>query len=139
MAENISHMARRSPKASLTGRLINAIREGFPSDRLDKMAETLSVDRIVLLGILGVSQRTLQRKQRSSDRLSPSASDRLSRVDRIYTLATEVLGAEDKAIQWLKRSNRALGNQPPLQLLDTDAGTQRVERELRQIQHGFVY
>jgi hypothetical protein len=27
----------------------------------------------------------------------------------------------------------------PLTLLDTDAGAQQVERELRQIQHGFVY
>jgi putative toxin-antitoxin system antitoxin component (TIGR02293 family) len=133
-------MAHRSPTSSLPpGPLIAAVREGFPSDRLDKMAETLSVDRIVLLGILGVSQRTLQRKHRASDRLSPSASDRLSRVDRIFALAAEVLGAKDKAIQWLKRSSRALGNEVPLQLLDTDAGTQRVERELRQIQHGFVY
>jgi hypothetical protein len=32
-----------------------------------------------------------------------------------------------------------LGNELPLRLLDTDAGTQQVERELRQIQHGFAY
>jgi uncharacterized protein (DUF2384 family) len=39
----------------------------------------------------------------------------------------------------MKRPSRALANELPLELLDTDAGTQRVEQELRQIQFGFVY
>lgn len=119
--------------------MIEAVRKGFPTERLDKMAQALSVDRAVLLGILGISERTIQRKHRSSDRLSPGASDRLSRVDRIFSLATEVFGSRQKATEWLKRSSRALGNEVPLELLDTDTGSQRVERELRQIQHGFVY
>lgn len=120
-------------------RLIEAVREGLPTARLDKMAQSLAVERSVLLHILGISARTVQRKNRSAVRLSPAASDRLSRMDRILILATEVFGAKEKAVEWLKRSSRALGNQQPIQLLDTDAGTQRVERELRQIQHGFVY
>jgi putative toxin-antitoxin system antitoxin component (TIGR02293 family) len=103
------------------------------------MAQALSVERAVLLRILGVSQRTIQRKQVHSGRLSPAASDRLSRIDRIYTLAVDVFGDSEKAVQWLKRTSRALANETPLNLLDTDAGTQRVERELRQIQYGFVF
>ncbi|HEV2445335.1 MAG TPA: MbcA/ParS/Xre antitoxin family protein [Candidatus Sulfopaludibacter sp.] len=59
--------------------------------------------------------------------------------DRIYALAVEVFGDGGKATEWLKRPSRALGMEVPLRLLDTDAGTERVERELRQIQHGFVY
>jgi putative toxin-antitoxin system antitoxin component (TIGR02293 family) len=88
---------------------------------------------------LGVSQRTIERKQALSERLSPVVSDRLSRIDRIYTLAIEVFGDSQKAARWLKRPSRALTNQLPLKLLDTDAGTQQVERELRQIQYGFVF
>ena len=103
------------------------------------MADLLAVDRAVLLGVLGISERTLQRKRARAARLSPAASDRLARIDRIYSLASEVLGDGQKAALWLKRPSRALGQEPPLQLLDTDAGAQRVERELRQIQFGFVY
>jgi putative toxin-antitoxin system antitoxin component (TIGR02293 family) len=132
MADNVRQMAYREP-------VIQAIRKGLPTGRLDKMAQALSVDRGVLVGILGISERTLQRKHRSSDRLSPSASDRLSRMDRIVSLATEVFGNQDKAAQWLIRPSRTLANEVPLQLLDTDAGTQQVERELRGIQYGFVY
>ncbi len=120
-------------------RVIEAVREGLPTSKLDKMAQSLAVERNILLGILGISARTVQRKNRSAVRLSPAASDRLSRMDRILILATEVFGTREKAVEWLKRSSRALGNQQPIQLLDTDAGTQCVERELRQIEHAFVY
>jgi putative toxin-antitoxin system antitoxin component (TIGR02293 family) len=122
-----------------TTQVIGAVRKGLPLGRLTQMAQALSVDRAVLLRILGVSQRTMQRKQVHSDRLTPAASDRLSRIDRIYSLAVAVFGDGEKAAQWLKRPSRALANETPLKLLDTDAGTQRVERELHQIQYGFVY
>jgi putative toxin-antitoxin system antitoxin component (TIGR02293 family) len=118
---------------------INNVRKGFPAARLDKTARILAVDRAILLRVLGVSDRTLQRKHLASARLSPAASDRLSRIERIYTLALDVFGDKQKAILWLKRPSRALGNELPLKFLDTDAGTQRVERELREIQYGFVY
>lgn len=103
------------------------------------MAHVLGVDRTLLLRILGVSERTLQRKLHHAERLSPVASDRLSRIERIYTLAVEVFGDGHKAAAWLKRPSRALAGEAPLKLLDTDAGSQQVERELRQIQYGFVY
>jgi len=118
---------------------IHLVRKGLPAGRLDEMAQVLDVDRAFLLRIVGVSERTLQRKQVHAARLSPAASDRLSRIDRIYGLAAEVFGSGEKAAQWLKRPSRALAKELPLRLLDTDAGTQQVERELRQIQYGFVY
>ena len=122
-----------------TSQRIGAVRKGLPAGRLNRIAKLLGVDRALLLKILGISERTLQRKQVLSARLSPAASDRLSRIDRLYTLAVEVFGDAKKAADWLKRPSRALGKELPLRLLDTDAGAQQVERELRQIQHGFVY
>lgn len=136
----MAHTNRQMAREHVTtpSRVIEVVRKGLPTARLDEMAQSLAVERTVLLGILGISARTVQRKNRSAVRLSPAASDRLSRMDRILILATEVFGAKEKAVEWLKRISRALGNQQPIQLLDTDAGTQYVERELRQIQHGFV-
>jgi len=112
---------------------------GFPAESLDLMVEHLKIDRLVLLRILGISGRTVQRKHQLAERLSPSASDRLARIGRIFELAVEVLGNEDKAAEWLKRPSRPLGNEAPIELLDTDAGTQQVERELRQIEYSFAY
>jgi putative toxin-antitoxin system antitoxin component (TIGR02293 family) len=118
---------------------IESVRHGISVSNLDRMIQTLGIDREMLLDILGISNRTLQRKFRANDRLSPLASDRLSRVDRIYQLAVSVFGDEKKAAEWLKRPSRALNNELPIKLLDTDAGTQQVEQELRQIEYGFVF
>jgi putative toxin-antitoxin system antitoxin component (TIGR02293 family) len=122
-----------------TASRIGAVRKGLPVGRLDQMAQLLAVDRVLLLDVLGISERTLQRKHLLSARLSPAVSDRLARIGRIYALAVEVFGDSGKAAEWLKRPSRALGKELPLTLLDTDAGAQQVERELRHIEHGFVY
>jgi len=118
---------------------IGAVRKGLPAGRLNEIVRLLAVDRVLLLHVLGISERTLQRKHVLSARLSPAVSDRLARIGRIHALAVEVFGDSGKAAEWLKRPSRALGKELPLTLLDTDAGAQQVERELRQIQHGFVY
>ncbi len=103
------------------------------------MAVRLKVDRLALVAVLGISERTAQRKHRHEELLSPSASDRLARIERIFNLAASVLGSEEKAAEWLKRPSRPLGNEKPLELLDTDLGAQEVERELRQIEYSFAY
>lgn len=141
MADNNGQMAQQKTlrPQSASRDAIETIRKGFPAARLHQMTQELSVDRPEFLALLGLSERTLQRKTQVAARLSPMVSDRLARVDRILSLATEVLGSRKKAVLWLKRPSRALDSQMPLQLLDTDAGTQRVERELRQIEYGFVF
>ncbi len=118
---------------------ITGIRNGLPVTTLDFLSDALGIDRTALLDILGVSERTVQRKESAASLLSPAASDRLSRIERIFNLAGEIFGDTAMAATWLKRPSRALGNEVPLRLLDTDMGTQFVERELRQIQFGFVF
>ena len=141
MADNNWQMAQQEtllPEGTSSS-VIETVRKGFPATRLEQMAQQLSVERPMVLALLGLSERTLQRKTQTDARLSPAVSDRLARMDRIIALATDVFGGKGKAVQWLKRPNRALGTEMPLHLLDTDAGTQRVERELYQIQYSFVY
>ena len=141
MADNTRQMAQQEtllPEGTSSA-VIETVRKGFPAARLEQMAQQLSVERPMVLALLGLSERTLQRKTRTDARLSPAVSDRLARMDRIIALATDVFGGKGKAVQWLKRPNRALGTEMPLYLLDTDAGTQRVERELYKIRYSFVY
>ncbi|MDE2052797.1 MAG: DUF2384 domain-containing protein [Gammaproteobacteria bacterium] len=104
---------------------------------LDHLAQLLRVERPELARVLGVSLRTLQRKSGENERLGPAASDRLARVRRILDLATDVLGEQAKGAHWLSSKSRALGGEVPLQMLDTDMGTQRVQQELHQIEFGF--
>ena len=56
-------------------RAIAAVRKGLPAGTLNDIAQLLAVDRALLLRVLGISERTLQRKRALSARLSPAASD----------------------------------------------------------------
>jgi putative toxin-antitoxin system antitoxin component (TIGR02293 family) len=116
---------------------ISQVREGLPVSELSKLATELVISRDQLASILGITLRTLQRKAEDNERLGTAASDRLARVQRIYELAIHVLGDRDKASRWMTVVSRPLGGELPLQLLDTDVGTQRVEQELYQIKYGM--
>jgi len=128
--------ARTAAKSALSKRIAE-VRKGLPLAELDRMAELLRIDRAQLASILDTSLRTLQRKAEADARLRPGASDRLARIKRIHELATHVLGERDKASRWLTTASRGLGGEIPLQMLDTDIGTQRVQQELREIEYGM--
>ena len=54
----------------------------------------------------------------------------------ILGAALDVFENVETARNWLKKSNRALAGKTPLELLDTDAGTQQVDQLLNKIEHG---
>src|SRR5262245_13287062 len=111
---------------SAVSRRISEVRAGLPLLELDQMATTLGVDRARLATLLDTPLRTLERKMETDGRLGAAASHRLARTKRIHELATHVLGAGDKASRWLTSASRGLGGEVPLEMLDTDIGTQRV-------------
>jgi putative toxin-antitoxin system antitoxin component (TIGR02293 family) len=118
--------------------LIEAVRAGLPAAALDSVVEDFAG------GVGGPgeiyravgSTRTLQRKRSDGARLSPHESDRLARVARLMVRAEEALGDRDKARRWFSQPNRALGNERPIALLDSDTGALSVERVLGRIEHG---
>jgi putative toxin-antitoxin system antitoxin component (TIGR02293 family) len=68
----------------------------------------------------------------------PEESDRVLRVARVSAQAAATLGSEEKAAQWLRRPNRALRNQTPLSLIDSDIRIRQVEEVLGRIEHGNI-
>jgi Antitoxin Xre/MbcA/ParS C-terminal toxin-binding domain len=52
--------------------------------------------------------------------------------------ALEVFGSSDRAIQWMREENPALGNQPPIRAIQTEAGRKAVEDVLGRIEHGVI-
>jgi putative toxin-antitoxin system antitoxin component (TIGR02293 family) len=88
-----------------------------------------------ILKLMQLSVRTYQRRKKDRKPLDPVESDRLYRLAKIQSKAVEVFQDKEVAVDWLKRPNRALGD-IPLQLLDTEAGADMVERVLTRIEHG---
>ncbi len=101
------------------------------------LAEELSVERSRLAKVVGISERTLSRRLVGRERLSAGESDRMVRLARILAMAGDVLGSSKKASLWLKSENRALHDERPLDLLDTDTGARAVETVLGRIAYGL--
>ena len=116
--------------------LARLIREGLPATSLPALAEKLNLANTVLSRKLGIPQRTLTRRLSQESRLTAAESDRTVRLARVYAHAVEMMGDEEKAVEWLRTPNRALGGERPLDQLDTDIGARAVEDVLGRIAYG---
>lgn len=114
-----------------------AIRDGFPQRVVDGLMEAAHLSVKEVAAALDLSSRSLQRRRRQG-RLARFESDRIYRLARIVALAKASLGSRETAARWLKRPNRALGGQAPLDVLDTEIGARSVENVLGRIAYGGV-
>ena len=117
--------------------LREAIREGFRPAVLDQLMKASGLTLNELASALDLSPRSLQRRRRTG-RLAGYESDRLYRLARIAALADEFLGGRQRAIEWLKRPNRALGGIAPIEAIDTEPGARQVENILGRIGYGGI-
>jgi putative toxin-antitoxin system antitoxin component (TIGR02293 family) len=112
-----------------------AVRDGLPFAALEALIQRLELTLREAAAVLRIPERTIARRK-SDKKLLPEESDRVVRLARVFAHASEVFEKERDAAGWFKDPNRALGGQRPLDLLDTDAGVQRVDALLTRIQHG---
>jgi putative toxin-antitoxin system antitoxin component (TIGR02293 family) len=113
------------------------IKKGLPYRSLESVRERLQLSVPEAVSMLHMPARTLARRKQTR-KLDADESDRLYRIARVAAQAFAVFGAEDKASTWLRRPNRALSGELPIDLLDTDVGARQIEDILGRIEHGVV-
>jgi putative toxin-antitoxin system antitoxin component (TIGR02293 family) len=116
--------------------LAELVREGLPATSVTVLAGRLDIGSTMLSEKLGIPLRTLSRRLSLRSRLTSTESDRMVRLARVFATAVEMIGEEDKAVEWLQTPNRALGGKKPLDELDTDVGAREVEDLLGRIAYG---
>lgn len=117
--------------------LRDRIKGGLPYHSFDVLRERLQLSLPEAAAVLNVPLRTLARRK-IEKKLAADESDRLYRLARVAAHAVDVLGSEPQAAAWLRRSNRALGGESPLEVLDTDIGARQVEDVLGRLEHGLI-
>ena len=136
MVNELNAVLRQLGGASVLGRRVrtdvdlqSAIRAGFPQPVVEKVMHAMGLNLTELARSLDLSPRSLHRR-RSQERLARHESDKLYRLARIAALAKHSLGDEDAALRWMRRANRALGGQAPIECVDTEPGARAVENVL---------
>ncbi len=87
------------------------------------LAAKIHLGNSVLSRRLVIPERTLTRRLSQGSLLTSAESDRTVRMARLCAHAIEMIGDQNKAIEWLGTPNRALDGERPLDQLDTDAGS----------------
>lgn len=119
-----------------TGALIAALKEGLPADRVETLKEAVDVPATQLIDLLGIPSSTLARR-RQAGRLGKDESERAYRIAHLVARTAEVFGSLERARQWLKKPQVALGGATPLAFADTEPGAREVEDLLLRIEHGI--
>lgn len=112
------------------------VRRGLPIESFKHVADYYQLSDAQMSKTIGTSVRTIVRLQKERKPLSLTWSDRLYRLARIAAQAETVFENPQTASTWLRRPNRSLNGRAPIDLLDTDAGTQQVAELLDRIEYG---
>jgi len=110
---------------------------GLDSESIEAVQDSMGLSNADFAKVIMISPRTLARR-RGEDRLPPEESERVYRIGRLFQLATEILGNEQEANDWLREPNFALNHQIPFDLIPTEPGAELVERVLHQIEYGIT-
>lgn len=111
------------------------VREGIPHAACEHLQEKLKLTLLELGLFIGLKRFP---KKDIDARLSPTSSERLYRLARIYALTTSAVGSEVGATEWLIRPQWGLGGVIPLEMAKTEIGAKEVENLLGRIEHSVL-
>lgn len=112
------------------------IKEGFPARLFQGVRVTFALHERSLEGLLNASISTLERRVRQQQPLDSVASERLDRIAAVSRLAETVFESRELAAQWMSKPNKALGDEAPIMLCETEIGARQVRRVLHALEWG---
>lgn len=114
-------------------RLVGA---GLPYTAAEHLRQALGLTLGELAALVTIQLRTLSRRS-DGGRLEAAESDRLLRAARLFGRTTQLFdGDVEKAREWLRTDNRALGRRSPLEFARTEVGAREVEALIGRLEHG---
>lgn len=117
---------------------IKSIRDGLPYSAFEDLSKRFGLSSKDFAKILAINPRTLTRRKKEGH-LSPTESDQLRRVERVFNLAVEAMGDDEGARWWLGNPHPGFQNKKPWEFLDVEPGARLVETCIFRIVHGVYW
>jgi len=115
--------------------VIKVIENGLSVSTFTKIKKELDLPDKDLAKFIRVPKSTLAVRKKKG-KFSFEESERLFRVQRLFTKAVNVFGDIESARKWLKEKAYGLGDISPLEFAKTEVGAREVENLLGRIEHG---
>lgn len=111
-------------------------RQGLPKKVALHLQRVLRLTAQEMSDMLDISYRTYQRKT-DDDLLGTYSSEQLIEIAEVIAHASEVLGSQTTAVEWLKTPLLGLNAQTPLSFLHNTFGIRLVRQALGRLEHGI--
>ncbi|HSF56124.1 MAG TPA: antitoxin Xre/MbcA/ParS toxin-binding domain-containing protein [Algoriphagus sp.] len=111
---------------------VDTFRNGLEKSSFESLKELSGLDYNTLADALGVSAKTLQRKEI----FDTGQSEKMYELAELYALGTNYFGREGFR-RWMERPLFSLGNRKPITLIDVSAGIDLLKAEIMRLQHGI--
>jgi putative toxin-antitoxin system antitoxin component (TIGR02293 family) len=112
---------------------VDIFRNGLDKNSFESFKALSGLDYETLADALGVSAKTLQRKEV----FDTIQSEKLYELAELYALGMNYFGREGFR-RWMERPLFSLGNRTPLDLIDVSAGLDLLKTEIMRLQHGIA-
>jgi putative toxin-antitoxin system antitoxin component (TIGR02293 family) len=116
--------------------LVNRAQNGISVSAFFDLLEISELTSSELSSLLNVSYKTMQRYQKENKKLSALNSEQVLKMIALYQKAEEVFGDLSSFNRWLRKPARGLGEQQPLQFMQTPGGIDLIREELLRIEFG---
>lgn len=130
-ASEVSQLLKLNVDLANFNSFVPFIRNGFSRECFDDFLSESTIARTI-------TQLSAFDSLDDSKDLSPEASDCLLRIARVYAEALELFNDKQDVAQWMTTKSLTLGDQSPLELLDTTVGFETVFNELKRLQYGIA-
>ncbi|SNV05679.1 Uncharacterized conserved protein [Legionella waltersii] len=115
---------------------IEIIRKGINPELIENFLNDQSFVVKDVLSRLKITTSTYFAKKKDHKLLDSSSTEKFLRLISVVKNAEEILGSQE-AKGWLYKKIPSLGDQIPMDLLDTEAGHRLVDQALLQIKYGI--
>lgn len=112
------------------------IRSGLAPKVIESFLDEEKLPVKDILERLDIPSSTYFAKKKHQQPLDTYTTEKFVRLITTILMASDILG-KDEAKNWIYRNIPSLGNQAPINLLDTEVGHRLVEQTLLQIKYGM--
>jgi putative toxin-antitoxin system antitoxin component (TIGR02293 family) len=112
---------------------VDTFREGLSRKSFERLKEVTGLDNNTLAEALGVSSKTIQRKEI----FGVIQSEKMYALAELYSLGISYFG-NDGFRRWMDRPLFSIGNRKPIDLIDVSEGITLLKAEIMRLQHGIA-
>jgi putative toxin-antitoxin system antitoxin component (TIGR02293 family) len=116
--------------------VLSAAKKGLKAESVFDFITLSGISSARIETVLNRSLKTFQNYRESETPLDPTTSEKLLLLFALYHRGSVVFGNSDELAKWMSEPSFGLGNQLPLDLLDTITGIRLVDDELARIEYG---